>query len=121
MPVETVTGTTLAVKIAGFLGACTSLLFAKVLKPVYAASSVLAGAAFAHYGVQATVWYWPDVHPVQEPIAFLIGLLGMNMAGWLLSRFPRFLDDRFGIKAVDAEDAAPAASAQAGNPGGPDR
>lgn len=99
--IEPITGTTLGVKIAGFLGACVSLMFVKVLKPAYAVGTVLVGAVFAHYGTQAALWYWPPVKPVEEPVAFLIGLMAMNLAGYVMSRFPRLLDDRFGLKAQD--------------------
>jgi hypothetical protein len=97
--IEPISGTTLGVKIAGFLGACASLMFVKVLKPAYAAATVAVGAVSAHYGTVAALWYWPQVKQVEEPIAFLIGLTAMNLAGYFLSRYPRLLDDRFGLKA----------------------
>ena len=73
-----------ALFIAGFIGALLSLSFVKVLEPRHVYVSVATGSASAHYGTPILGYLLGLPPSILPGVAFLLGLMGMNLIPGLL-------------------------------------
>lgn len=77
--------------IAGFLGAVVSLKFIDGLSVVQRVSTVVAGSAIAGYCTVLVVDLFGLSTKLDGPVAFLIGLFGMSIAGALMKAIPEWI------------------------------
>lgn len=89
-PVETWLGVNLSAVLAGLVGGIVSLSFIRNLTPLKALLATITGAASAAYMTPLIVNGMNLSADVEHPIAFLTGLLGMNILAGLFKVSERF-------------------------------
>jgi len=87
-----------ATAVAGFMGAVVSLSAIKPLSKFQACAAVLTGAVTSAYGTPALAYYAQISEiPVQNGLAFLIGLVAMHLIPGILRVAQLFREDPMGF------------------------
>ncbi|MCH2165925.1 MAG: hypothetical protein MK098_14960 [Marinovum sp.] len=89
-PVETYLGIKLSAVLAGLIGGIVSLSFIRNLTPLKAVFATLTGAASAAYITPLIVNGFELGHELEHAVAFLTGLLGMNILAGIFKLSERF-------------------------------
>jgi small basic protein len=89
-PLETYVGIKLSAVLAGLIGGIVSLSFIRNLTPLKAVFATLTGAASAAYTTPLIVSGFDFGHELENAIAFLTGLLGMNVLAGIFKISERF-------------------------------
>jgi hypothetical protein len=79
--------------VAGILGATASLTYERDISPGRALLLILVGSACAAYITPLIAHYFTFEAPVDNAVAFMVGLLSMRIVGGLLVIGEKFKDD----------------------------
>lgn len=89
-PIEALMGVKGSAVLAGLVGGIVSLSFMRDLTPVKAVLATLSGAASAAYLTPLVVHYLDVEAPAEHAVAFLAGLIGMNILAGVFKLSERF-------------------------------
>ncbi len=85
-------GIKLSILTAGFVGSVIALAMARNLNPFKALATVLAGSASATYLTPLVLNYFKLDMSMENPLAFILGLTGMNALAGLFKLSSNFAE-----------------------------